>query len=95
MTIELLEVLDDVKNDGGGAGPKPPKLGHPEGPRARAGKSFAARSNGVLRFYCVWDDRKSLYGDRRPYRLHVCPQWSFDGSAVTFNVPASPPFHAH
>ncbi len=24
----------------------------------------------VLRFYCVWDDRQALYGDRRPYRLH-------------------------
>lgn len=24
----------------------------------------------VLRFYCVWDDRRSLYGDRRPYRVH-------------------------
>eukprot|EP00884_Botryococcus_braunii_P011056 jgi/Botrbrau1/19952/Bobra.0059s0068.1 len=50
------------------AGPKPPKLGHPE--TARTSRSFAARSSGVLRFYCVWDDRKSLYGDRRPYRLH-------------------------
>lgn len=24
----------------------------------------------VLRFYCVWDERQSLYGDRRPYVLH-------------------------
>lgn len=24
----------------------------------------------VLRFFCVWDDRASLQGDRRPYRLH-------------------------
>ena len=24
----------------------------------------------MLRFYCIWDDRRSLYGDRRPYRLH-------------------------
>lgn len=24
----------------------------------------------VLRFFCVWDDRASLLGDRRPYRLH-------------------------
>ena len=24
----------------------------------------------VLRFFCVWDDRRSLFGDRRPYRLH-------------------------
>ncbi|CAL8469429.1 g8970 [Coccomyxa elongata] len=24
----------------------------------------------VLRFYIVWDDRASLYGDRRPYKLH-------------------------
>ena len=24
----------------------------------------------VLRFFCIWDDRRSLFGDRRPYRLH-------------------------
>ncbi len=24
----------------------------------------------VLRFFCVWDDRTSLQGDRRPYRVH-------------------------
>ena len=24
----------------------------------------------VLRFWCVWDDRTGLYGDRRPYVLH-------------------------
>ena len=24
----------------------------------------------VLRFYCLWDDRQALFGDRRPYRLH-------------------------
>jgi EF-hand domain-containing protein 1 len=24
----------------------------------------------VLRFWCVWDDRQSMYGDRRPYVLH-------------------------
>ena len=24
----------------------------------------------VLRFFCVWDDRRALFGDRRPYRLH-------------------------
>ena len=24
----------------------------------------------MLRFYCVWDNRQNLYGDRRPFRLH-------------------------
>ena len=24
----------------------------------------------VLRFWCVWDDRQTMYGDRRPYVLH-------------------------
>lgn len=24
----------------------------------------------VLRFFCLWDDRQALFGDRRPYRLH-------------------------
>lgn len=24
----------------------------------------------VLRFYCLWDNREDLYGDRRPYVLH-------------------------
>ena len=27
----------------------------------------------MLRFYCVWDDRGALYGDRRAYRLHCFP----------------------
>lgn len=24
----------------------------------------------VLRFYCMWDDRQKMYGDRRRLRLH-------------------------
>ena len=32
----------------------------------------------VLRFYCVWDDRSALYGDRRPYRLHAFPDGSIE-----------------
>ena len=24
----------------------------------------------MLRFFAVWDDRRSLFGDRRPYRVH-------------------------
>lgn len=24
----------------------------------------------MLRFWCIWDDRQSMYGDRRPYVLH-------------------------
>jgi hypothetical protein len=33
-------------------------------------EKFLANDRKVLRFFCVWDDRKSLYGDRRPYVLH-------------------------
>ncbi len=25
----------------------------------------------VLRFFCVWDNRQDMYGDRRPYVLHL------------------------
>jgi hypothetical protein len=32
----------------------------------------------VLRFFCVWDDRAALYGDRRPYRLHLFPDGSVE-----------------
>ncbi|DBB10039.1 TPA: Protofilament ribbon protein [Trebouxia sp. C0006] len=33
-------------------------------------QQFMHNARKVLRFYCVWDDRQALYGDRRPYRLH-------------------------
>lgn len=33
-------------------------------------KQFLDNNRKVLRFYCLWDDRESLYGDRRPYVLH-------------------------
>jgi len=33
-------------------------------------KKFLDNDRKVLRFFCVWDDRNSLYGDRRPYVLH-------------------------
>lgn len=33
-------------------------------------RQFMDFSRRVLRFYCVWDDRQRLYGDRRPYVLH-------------------------
>lgn len=31
---------------------------------------FLAFNRKVLRFYCQWDDRNSIYGERRPYTLH-------------------------
>jgi len=37
-----------------------------------------ARLAQVLRFFCVWDDRAALYGDRRPYRLHLFPDGSVE-----------------
>jgi len=33
-------------------------------------KKFLDNDRKVLRFFCVWDDRTALYGDRRPYVLH-------------------------
>lgn len=33
-------------------------------------KQFIENDGKVLRFFCVWDDRNKLYGDRRPYVLH-------------------------
>lgn len=34
-------------------------------------RSFLQNNRKVLRFYCVWDDREQLYGDYRPYILHM------------------------
>lgn len=33
-------------------------------------KKFIENDRKVLRFFCLWDDRDALYGDRRPYVLH-------------------------
>ena len=33
-------------------------------------KKFVENDRKVLRFFCVWDDRASLCGERRPYVLH-------------------------
>ena len=33
-------------------------------------KQYLDNTRQVLRFWCVWDDRNSMYGDRRPYVLH-------------------------
>ena len=33
-------------------------------------KQFIENDGKVLRFFCLWDDREKLYGDRRPYVLH-------------------------
>ncbi|KAI5063481.1 hypothetical protein GOP47_0022028 [Adiantum capillus-veneris] len=33
-------------------------------------KQFLENDGKVLRFFAVWDDRESVYGDRRPYVLH-------------------------
>ena len=33
-------------------------------------KQFIENDGKVLRFFCVWDDRDKLCGDRRPYVLH-------------------------
>eukprot|EP01018_Ginkgo_biloba_P008716 Gb_07640 [translate_table: standard] len=35
-----------------------------------ATKQFLENDGKVLRFFAVWDDRSSVYGDRRPYVLH-------------------------
>eukprot|EP00210_Caulerpa_lentillifera_P006079 g5808.t1 len=33
-------------------------------------KKYLEQNRIVLRFWCLWDDRSSLYGQRRPYILH-------------------------
>ena len=33
-------------------------------------KKYLANDRKVLRFFCLWDDRSALYGDRRPFVLH-------------------------
>ncbi|KAL6762171.1 hypothetical protein V8C86DRAFT_2521922 [Haematococcus lacustris] len=47
------------------------RLGKPshllDGDRLR---QFLEHNKQVLRFWCIWDDRQSMYGDRRPYVLH-------------------------
>jgi DUF1126 PH-like domain len=45
----------------------------------------------VLRFFCVWDDRVSLLGDRRPYRLHYFLE---DDTVEVLEVRSVPYSHA-
>ena len=60
------------------APPTDPYLGHRHGagPRVAAKNPddqrarFLASNKRVLRFFCVWDDRKNIYGARRPFVLH-------------------------
>jgi hypothetical protein len=33
-------------------------------------RQWLENNKKVLRFYCVWDNRQGLYGDRRPYVMH-------------------------
>eukprot|EP00798_Chlamydomonas_sp_ICE-L_P024281 gene24281-9880_t len=33
-------------------------------------RKFLENNKKVLRFWCVWDDRQTMFGDRRPYILH-------------------------
>ncbi|KAG2501001.1 hypothetical protein HYH03_000822 [Edaphochlamys debaryana] len=33
-------------------------------------RQFLENNKKVLRFWCVWDERQTMYGDRRPYVLH-------------------------
>jgi EF-hand domain-containing protein 1 len=48
-----------------GAGPRAAAARPPGDPRAR----FLASNRRVLRFFCVWDDRRAVYGARRPFVL--------------------------
>lgn len=34
-------------------------------------KQFLEMDRKVLRFYCVWDDRDNMFGETRPYVIHV------------------------
>lgn len=33
-------------------------------------RQFLENNKRVLRFWCIWDNRQNMYGDRRPYVLH-------------------------
>jgi len=33
-------------------------------------KQYIQNNQRVLRFFCLWDDRQKLYGEKRPYVLH-------------------------
>lgn len=37
-------------------------------------KQFLELDRKVLRFYCVWDDRDAMFGEMRPFILHVSGQ---------------------
>lgn len=34
-------------------------------------KQFLELDRRVLRFFCVWDDRDAMFGEMRPFILHV------------------------
>lgn len=34
-------------------------------------KQFLELDRKVLRFFCVWDDRDAMFGEMRPFILHV------------------------
>ncbi|KAK9831357.1 hypothetical protein WJX81_005284 [Elliptochloris bilobata] len=61
------------RREAAAAAPKPARLATGQaGPKGNL-REFLEADKKVLRFYCVWDDRSALYGDRRPYRLHAFP----------------------
>jgi hypothetical protein len=48
-------------------------------PKDFATKQFLENDGKVLRFFAVWDDRDSVYGDRRPYvSSRACPNMAVD-----------------
>lgn len=34
-------------------------------------KQFMELDRKVLRFYCIWDDQDSMFGESRPFVIHV------------------------
>ena len=34
-------------------------------------KQFLELDRKVLRFFCVWDDRDNMFGEMRPFVIHV------------------------
>lgn len=45
-------------------------------------KQFMTMDRKVLRFFCVWDDRDSMFGEMRPYVSGSCMEESFLGATV-------------
>ena len=77
----IAEFRDSLKKIKSGGPPKPSRDDLTRFVEAQLGKAsnalledklkqFVAHDRQVLRFYCLWDDRGALFGDKLPYTVH-------------------------